>query len=404
LDQIIANFDPSYHEPPVTKDHIQDGPAYGWIEKIWRKGSVLYAKMKDMAKDLIEDIKAGRYKKRSIELWDDFEGTGKLVLKAVTWLGARPPQVKGMTNIFAYGFDAPHGHVSLFTDTKEFTASEEDKSAQKSRSAEYGISIIEGGHVTKPSEWSNVPDDQWGDPVNFAYPCPSADQTQAALKYWGMARNQERYSSKDQEKISESLKTFAKKFKIEEDEMELKEVQKMIDDALVKQKEELIASFSEQLKDLKEENKQLKEKHEKYFSEDALKKKKERIDREVNQLLKDERITPAYIDAGFKKFLMAQREDVKIEFGEGDDKKEIPVIDFAIDLFSNKIKGAPVHFGEIVKREDGTDIQVASFKVMGDGKKDFVDADSFELNDKALKYAKENKVPFKDALCAVSSE
>jgi len=98
---------------------------------------------------------------------------------------------------------------------RSLTAANMDpKEAQIARSKKYGISIREDGHITKPSEWANVPDDEFLDPVNYAYPCPDADQTRAAAVYWGRARNKAQYSEADQKIIDERLDEFRKKYKI----------------------------------------------------------------------------------------------------------------------------------------------------------------------------------------------
>jgi hypothetical protein len=78
----------------------------------------------------------------------------------------------------------------------------------------YAIAVKEGGAVTKPSEWSDVPDDEFLDPVNYRYPCPDADQTKAAASYWGREKNQAQYSSEERAKITARLDRFRKKFKI----------------------------------------------------------------------------------------------------------------------------------------------------------------------------------------------
>jgi len=62
-------------------------------------------------------------------------------------------------------------------------ATEEEKKAQQLRSKKYGISIKEGGNVTKPSKYSNVPDDKFLDPVNFSYPIDT-EHLMPALRYF----------------------------------------------------------------------------------------------------------------------------------------------------------------------------------------------------------------------------
>ncbi len=82
------------------------------------------------------------------------------------------------------------------------TASE----AQRERSFRYGIGIKEGGGVLKPVELSEVPDDKWGDPVNYRFPCHNQEAAWAAWEQWNGFRQQEQYSTEEITKITERLK------------------------------------------------------------------------------------------------------------------------------------------------------------------------------------------------------
>ena len=90
------------------------------------------------------------------------------------------------------------------------------RTAQEERSRKYSIGVKDGGHVTKPGEWANVPDDEFLDPVNYRYPCPDVDQTRSAASYWGQAQNQEQYNSEERAKITARLDKFRQKFNVGE--------------------------------------------------------------------------------------------------------------------------------------------------------------------------------------------
>ena len=63
-------------------------------------------------------------------------------------------------------------------------ATEDEKKAQETRSRKYNIRILSGGNVTKPGEYSGVPDDKFADPVNFRYPLvPQARATNAITRF-----------------------------------------------------------------------------------------------------------------------------------------------------------------------------------------------------------------------------
>jgi len=88
------------------------------------------------------------------------------------------------------------------------------KQAQEERAKKFGIAVKDGGHVTKPGEWSSVPDEDWLDPVNYRYPCPDDKQTVAAAAYWGKPKDKEQYSSEERGIIDKRLAGMEKKFKI----------------------------------------------------------------------------------------------------------------------------------------------------------------------------------------------
>jgi len=99
LDAIVKKYNPKEHESPVVIGHPKDNsPAYGWVERLERKGGVLYAKLKDLVPEFVDMVKKGLYKKRSISLYPD------MTLRHIGFLGAMPPAIKGLPN-FAFGDD-----------------------------------------------------------------------------------------------------------------------------------------------------------------------------------------------------------------------------------------------------------------------------------------------------------
>ena len=67
---------------------------------------------------------------------------------------------------------------------------EEAREDQRRRAAKYGIQPKPNGNITKPSEWANVPDSDWGDPVNYRYPLPDEKQEMAAMRYFDQGDQQ----------------------------------------------------------------------------------------------------------------------------------------------------------------------------------------------------------------------
>lgn len=96
--EIAKNYDPIFHEAPITIDHQQSGPAYGWVETVKADGDKLKVAFKDVPQEFEKDVNDGKYKKVSVELYRNLEGKGAY-LKAVSFLGAATPQVKGLEPI-----------------------------------------------------------------------------------------------------------------------------------------------------------------------------------------------------------------------------------------------------------------------------------------------------------------
>lgn len=98
LDTMAQEYNPAIFEAPVTLDHNQSGPAFGWVRTIYRQGDRLFAVLRDLKDKFKEKVKSGDYRYRSIEIFE-LEYKGKRIwpyFKAVTFLGAKAPQVKGM--------------------------------------------------------------------------------------------------------------------------------------------------------------------------------------------------------------------------------------------------------------------------------------------------------------------
>lgn len=98
LDALVSDYDTQLHEAPVTIDHHQSGPAFGWVRSLRRAGDLLIARLKNLDQQFRDLLKQGAFKKRSIELYRHFQQTGRPYLRAVSFLGARIPEVKGLAD------------------------------------------------------------------------------------------------------------------------------------------------------------------------------------------------------------------------------------------------------------------------------------------------------------------
>jgi len=98
IDRAVASFDAGRHEPPLVLGHPADnGPAFGWVEELKtaaRDGAkVLLAKFRQVAPEFEEQVRAGRWKKRSAAFYRD----GRL--RHVGFLGGTPPAVQGLADL-----------------------------------------------------------------------------------------------------------------------------------------------------------------------------------------------------------------------------------------------------------------------------------------------------------------
>ena len=113
--QIAKNYDPQFCEAPITIDHQQSGPAYGWVDTVKADGDKLKVSFKEVPEEFEQAVNDGKYKKVSVELYRNLDGKGAY-LKAVSFLGAAIPQVKGLE---------PIKFMESEADTFEFNAEDE---------------------------------------------------------------------------------------------------------------------------------------------------------------------------------------------------------------------------------------------------------------------------------------
>lgn len=109
VERSISVYDPAVHEAPIVVGHPKDnGPAYGWVDKLEYVEGAMVAHPKDVADDFAELVKAGRFKKRSASFYapnspnHPLKGTpdhDTYYLRHVGFLGAAAPAVKGLKDV-----------------------------------------------------------------------------------------------------------------------------------------------------------------------------------------------------------------------------------------------------------------------------------------------------------------
>lgn len=78
---------------PIVKGHPEsDKPAQGWVAALKRVGGKLLAKLDGVSDEFNNMVKEGRYRMRSISLYNN------LMLKHIGFLGAVQPAVPGLAD------------------------------------------------------------------------------------------------------------------------------------------------------------------------------------------------------------------------------------------------------------------------------------------------------------------
>jgi len=98
----VAAYDPKLLRAPLTDDHRQQGPAFGWFDEFFLEGDRLFTNLDtaNVTPEGFAEIQSGRWGPPSIEIYTEDHPSnpvpGTPYFKAVTMLGAKPPQIKGL--------------------------------------------------------------------------------------------------------------------------------------------------------------------------------------------------------------------------------------------------------------------------------------------------------------------
>lgn len=179
-----------------------EAPAAGWIKELEARDDGLWARVEwtDRARRYLES-REYRYFSPVVKL-DEERRVMELLNVALTNF----PAISQLTPLAAR---ADYQSLAVW-DVEIMADRDKAREAQEARAKRYGIGIKEGGHVTKPGEWSHVPDEQFADPVNYRYPMPDYDQTRAAWAYWNKPKNQEQYNAEERRIITNRILRRAK--------------------------------------------------------------------------------------------------------------------------------------------------------------------------------------------------
>jgi len=134
--RLARNYDPKNgHEAGVTIDHKNEGPRFGRIVAAYADGALLYADL-EVIPSFADTVRQGLYDKRSIEIYRDENGTPSAI-RNVTFLGAQPPEVKGLPPLPKFS-EAGKSEIINFMESKKM-----DETQLKELAAVIGATIAE---------------------------------------------------------------------------------------------------------------------------------------------------------------------------------------------------------------------------------------------------------------------
>ena len=195
LASMVRNFTEGVRPRPPTRLVVdynhgdQSGRAAGWITALEvRNGAELWAQV-EWTDEAAAAIRNREYQFTSAEFawaYHDKEDGGDhgptLLAMAIT----NRPFVEGMQPLT----------LSEQVEALMLASREELEKAREARSRRYGIRPREDGHLTKPSEYADIPDSDFADPVNYRYPI-TPQYVMAAYRYFAKAENQAFYNARE---------------------------------------------------------------------------------------------------------------------------------------------------------------------------------------------------------------
>lgn len=324
-------------------------PAGGWITKLKRKGKKILVDIADVPQKLYELISKGAYKRISSEiLWDYTEPSTKRkynkILSAIAFLGADLPAVTNLEDIAALYNANEEAQIVLYEDGEEFECE-----------------CIKCGYKTKSKEHCQD------------FKCPECGGQMRRVERPGVGQN------KDKQKGSVYIMPNGIKVK----EVEGKKFVALEDYEAIEQEkaksDEMKQKYEEQQKKYEEQQAKIKQ-----YEDEQARLKEEAKKKEMQQFITDNcNETTMYFLPKQKDVVMALMEsfdtEKKVEFTEGSDTKKLT----QAELFRKFVELQP-------------NMAEGKFKELSSGGTG--DSNEPETDvDKINKYAKENKVSFKEA-------
>lgn len=361
LEEIVRQYnEQKEHEAPVVVGHPKDNaPAYGWVERLEKRGQSIWAKIKPTVEEFVDWVRRGLYKKVSVSLYPN------LLLRHVGFLGATPPAVKGLKPPeFSEG-----DYIEI--QFREWTAEERERLAKGEIKGEFA-----GPGRTFPIASCEDVSDAWRLAGHAGNPLEVRRNIIRIAKKYGW-----------EDCLPESAKKWAE-VNMSEGGQSMEEKLKELEEQL-KEKDRLLAEFQEREKAKAEEIDSLRRK----VAELEQERKRKEFESFSEELIRQGKLTPAMKEKVVE-LMEALSRVGQYEFKEG--KRD------ATEEFKEWLKGLPklVEFEELAKKEKVAEAKDIRFD--SDGR---VDEERLELHRRALEYMERNRgVTYKQAMEIIIKE
>lgn len=369
------------HDDSQTFAKMNGLPAVGWVTRVFRKGTSLFADFADVPKLVADAIQKKLYNSVSSEIYLEEHakrefGVKGPVLRAVAWLGADVPKVKGMSPLAAL-LDDSEDDVAIvkLEDKLMVPANRHPYGALVKVNGREDVHVVHGVHPDGTYSTHGLKDQSQVENFVAHDKCVLLNEAEAAAAF----KISEEHGETGEPGTDKASGKNKQEVKMTEQEIQ----------ALKAKAEEADRKAAEALK-FGEEEKQKRMALE-------LKGKEARIASfcETHKAV----LIPA-LQPKFKTLALAQSAAVKF------DDKEVEPLDAFLSLTEEILKAKVVSLGEIPEgekgdKENGSEVAKLEeqFKSSGKGKDDVRNAD---LAVKAEKYAEEHKCSYREALLAVS--
>lgn len=131
LKAIVKNFNELKDKVkvPLTVDHIDSGPAYGWLVRLKKVGDKLLGDFEHVPSKFADLIRSKRFLRYSPEIYmvkpaGIEENVEPPILKAISILGVKQPSMKGLKNAEVMYNSEPGVNYILFSNTEEVVMNE----------------------------------------------------------------------------------------------------------------------------------------------------------------------------------------------------------------------------------------------------------------------------------------